>query len=594
SRFLRPIYPRLHEPVMNFNAEHLLIFVSAVLFPPITFIVLVVIVLATFGKSFGLRRQYVGCLIRIFEWGARQINTTAKRRSRDNLDACNDDDDFVDGQHSSDVDGSTTMHISRLLGRYTSSTNIIFREATVGMDECHGSEQLVSSRGWAVIRDTLHFIKAGIEAIIEDGVTSRFEAEQLASWNMLMRTSPSFKEFVNWKLTCFWVAGFIFRYAVMLPFRLLLFSVGLIFLIVSTAVIGLLPNGPLKRRLNENCMLCCHRILARSVSAVVYFYNEENKAQSTGICVANHTSPIDVMILGMDNVYALIGQRQPGLLGVMQRALSRASAHIWFERSEAKDRSLVAAKMREHIDDSNNLPILIFPEGTCINNTSVMMFKKGSFEVGTTIYPIAMKYDSRFGDAFWNSSQQGWFEYLMQMMTSWAIICHVWYLPPMVKLPGEDAMDFANRVKKEIALCGGLVDMDWDGELKRAKVPVAMRAHQQQRYSKRLARYCSFSEGGSVHLNEDGDANRDAPEVGQDSLFFQSEPFDGLERKLNQAEGNEHSILDDGLDGDSEVSSVAISKAASDSSEEEQEEKCEIRQRSQLSYASSVVSSPIH
>lgn len=62
------------------------------------------------------------------------------------------------------------------------------------------------------------------------------------------------------------------------------------------------------------------------------------------------------------------------------------------------------------------------------------MFTVMLSQVGTTIYPIAMKYDSRFGDAFWNSSQQGWFEYLMQMMTSWAIICHVWYLPPMVKL----------------------------------------------------------------------------------------------------------------------------------------------------------------
>jgi hypothetical protein len=29
--------------------------------------------------------------------------------------------------------------------------------------------------------------------------------------------------------------------------------------------------------------------------------------------------------------------------------------------------------------------------GTCINNTSVMMFKKGSFEVGGTIYPVAIK-----------------------------------------------------------------------------------------------------------------------------------------------------------------------------------------------------------
>jgi glycerol-3-phosphate O-acyltransferase 3/4 len=33
------------------------------------------------------------------------------------------------------------------------------------------------------------------------------------------------------------------------------------------------------------------------------------------------------------------------------------------------------------VEDPNKLPILIFPEGTCINNTSVMQFKKGSFEV---------------------------------------------------------------------------------------------------------------------------------------------------------------------------------------------------------------------
>lgn len=60
--------------------------------------------------------------------------------------------------------------------------------------------------------------------------------------------------------------------------------------------------------------------------------------------MANHTSPVDVMTLSIDNVYALIGQRHPGLLGVMQRALSRASSHIWFERSEARDRAFVARK----------------------------------------------------------------------------------------------------------------------------------------------------------------------------------------------------------------------------------------------------------
>ena len=62
-----------------------------------------------------------------------------------------------------------------------------------------------------------------------------------------------------------------------------------------------------------------------------------------------------------------------------------------------------------------------------------MQFKKGSFEVGGTVYPVAIKYDAKFGDAFWNSSKHSMTTYLLMMMTSWAIVCDVWYLPPMQK-----------------------------------------------------------------------------------------------------------------------------------------------------------------
>ncbi len=33
----------------------------------------------------------------------------------------------------------------------------------------------------------------------------------------------------------------------------------------------------------------------------------ENKAKGGGICVANHTSPIDAILLACDNCYALVG-----------------------------------------------------------------------------------------------------------------------------------------------------------------------------------------------------------------------------------------------------------------------------------------------
>uniref|UniRef100_A0A672K240 Glycerol-3-phosphate acyltransferase 4-like n=2 Tax=Sinocyclocheilus grahami TaxID=75366 RepID=A0A672K240_SINGR len=98
---------------------------------------------------------------------------------------------------------------------------------------------------------------------------------------------------------------------------------------------------------------------------------------------------------------------------------------------------------------------------TCINNTSVMMFRKGSFEIASTVYPVAIKYDPRFGEAFWNSSKFGMVNYLLRMMSSWAIVCSVWYLPPMSRQEGEDAVQFANRVKAAIARQGGLVDLLW-------------------------------------------------------------------------------------------------------------------------------------
>lgn len=48
--------------------------------------------------------------------------------------------------------------------------------------------------------------------------------------------------------------------------------------------------------------------------------------------------------------------------------------------------------------------------------------------------------------------------------------------------PNENAVDFANRVKKEIAMRGGLVDLQWDGQLKRSRVPTKLILNQQQKF----------------------------------------------------------------------------------------------------------------
>jgi hypothetical protein len=47
--------------------EQLIILLGTFLFPPLLGLVILVIVLATFGKSLGIRRKYVATLLRIFE-----------------------------------------------------------------------------------------------------------------------------------------------------------------------------------------------------------------------------------------------------------------------------------------------------------------------------------------------------------------------------------------------------------------------------------------------------------------------------------------------------------------------------------------------
>lgn len=91
---------------------------------------------------------------------------------------------------------------------------------------------------------------------------------------------------------------------------------------------------------------------------------------------------------------------------------------IWFK----------SFRLRDHVQGADNNPLLIFPEGTCVNNHYTVMFKKvqeqifggllkfslnfnffislmvqGAFELGCTVCPIAIKYNKIFVDAFWNS-----------------------------------------------------------------------------------------------------------------------------------------------------------------------------------------------
>uniref|UniRef100_H2VEX1 Glycerol-3-phosphate acyltransferase 3 n=1 Tax=Takifugu rubripes TaxID=31033 RepID=H2VEX1_TAKRU len=386
------------------------------------FVVLFLIMLpAMFGLSLGVTGVYIQILVQVLEWATVRI------------------------QRGREEQPSVPVPLPN---------GIIEREGG-SMEEEMGQLRSSQAEGEFALSDAFYFYKKGLESIVDDQVTQRFSSEELASWNLLTRTNQNFR-YISLRLTVFWGVGVFVRYCVLFPLRITLALIGLSWLVMGTILVGILPESSAKNWLSELVHLTCYRICARGLSATIHYHNRENRPRKGGICVANHTSPIDVVILANDGCYAMVGQIHGGLLGVIQRSMVRACPHVWFERSEMKDRHAVTSQSRN---------------------------VKGSFEIGGTIYPVTIKYDPRFGDAFWNSSKYNMVSYLLRMMTSWAIVVNVWYLPPMTIQEGEDAARFANRVKSAIAHQGGLLDLPWDGGLKRQKVKDSYKEEQQKMYS---------------------------------------------------------------------------------------------------------------
>eukprot|EP00967_Tisochrysis_lutea_P140322 scaffold256266_cov24-Tisochrysis_lutea.AAC.1 len=46
--------------------------------------------------------------------------------------------------------------------------------------------------------------------------------------------------------------------------------------------------------------------------------------------------------------------------------------------------------MKQHVSSPDSVPLLIFPEGTCVNNEYTVLFKRGAFELGAAVCPIAI------------------------------------------------------------------------------------------------------------------------------------------------------------------------------------------------------------
>jgi glycerol-3-phosphate O-acyltransferase 3/4 len=326
--------------------------------------------------------------------------------------------------------------------------------------EVLGTEAMPVS-GLPLLFAPLTFATEAMEDVVEDEFSRCFKRTPVPAW--------------NWNVYLFlpWVFGVVIRYGILLPLRVLcLVSGSVLFALAFSITKWLYRRNPERRHELERKLIVLYSACwIMSMSGVIAYHGTRPRMRPHAIYVANHSSLIDLIVLQQLCPFATVGQAHGGIVGLLQKHVLECLGCIWFSRDDLQDRQLVRKRIEEHLQKPNVPPLLIFPEGTCVNNEYCLMFKKGAFEMkDAVIYPVAIKYNKLFADAFWNSMEESFLWHLFRIWTSWALVADVYFLEPMKQQPNESAAEFAARVKRAICSAAGLKSVEIDGYYKRMQV----------------------------------------------------------------------------------------------------------------------------
>ncbi|GMT24927.1 hypothetical protein PFISCL1PPCAC_16224 [Pristionchus fissidentatus] len=306
---------------------------------------------------------------------------------------------------------------------------------------------------------SLSLMTNGVAAIVRDDMMLGF-SHPPATLSLLQATSKELPKQALYYL------GLVFRISFLFPLRVLLMGFTLVFL-TGTAIIVLLVPG-----LSRETLFYFGRTFARlfnvSTGLVVEFENKKHRPKTSGIAISNHLSANDVMTIysDCDDIgYTCTGQSHGGFIYPLELFGGKLTPTLWMNRACGKERAAFQKMVLDYAAQPNTYPVLVFPEGFCCNNQTVLQFRKGVFCGDVPFYPMAMKQETRFGDSFW--LEDTYLPYLLRCMISWALVIKITYLPAMQRESNEAAEDFAKRVQQAIADFLERPASPYDGALKR-------------------------------------------------------------------------------------------------------------------------------
>eukprot|EP01126_Amoeba_proteus_P011352 TRINITY_DN14569_c0_g3_i5.p1 TRINITY_DN14569_c0_g3~~TRINITY_DN14569_c0_g3_i5.p1 ORF type:complete len:377 (-),score=81.55 TRINITY_DN14569_c0_g3_i5:127-1257(-) len=142
-------------------------------------------------------------------------------------------------------------------------------------------------------------------------------------------------------------------------------------------------------------------------------------------------------------------------------AMMRATKSILIDREDPNSRQQAKKDIhrRAHLakSDSRWHPMLIFPEGTCTNGRSLVMFAVGAFAPGVPVQPVFLRYPFTYQSLAWTKESEGIVSRFTKMLLQFVNWVEIEFLP--VYVPDEeekaDPIIYAENVRKYMSkACG--------------------------------------------------------------------------------------------------------------------------------------------
>uniref|UniRef100_A0A336M5E7 CSON012111 protein n=1 Tax=Culicoides sonorensis TaxID=179676 RepID=A0A336M5E7_CULSO len=190
---------------------------------------------------------------------------------------------------------------------------------------------------------------------------------------------------------------------------------------------------------------------------------QANRRQAPILVVAPHSSFLDAIIIHVCEYSSPLARDNDQALG----KLIDYTQPIYVCREDPDSRHNTIKEINERANsDKNWSQILIFPEGTCTNRTSLIQFKPGAFYPGVPVQPVIVRYPNKRDTVTWTWDGPEVITLLWRTLSQMHTYCEIEFLPVYTPNDEEkkDARLYARNVQQVMAKSLGVPVSDYSFE----------------------------------------------------------------------------------------------------------------------------------